>query len=259
MGAIMEVAARHGLAVIEDAAHAPGATRAGRKAGTFGDVGCFSFFANKNLTTAEGGMLVTDRDDLAARLRLMRSHGMTSATWDRHRGASHTYDVVTMGYNYRIDEVRSALGLSQLKTLEARNERRRRIAGRYRAELSGLRGLSVPFESADPGSAQHIFPTLLDDPRLRPKFMESMKGSGIQTSIHYPPIHLFEFYRKRFGFAAGDLPVTEDVCSREVTLPLYPSMDDVKIKLVCEAVRRAVGAPINDRPGGISGRGVGPV
>src|SRR5512135_541044 len=115
MEAICAVAERHGLAVIEDAAHAPGAFLNGRHLGTWGDAGCFSFFSNKNLSTGEGGMLVTDKDDIAEKVRLMRSHGMTSLTYDRHRGHANTYDVVDLGYNYRIDEIRSALGCVQLK------------------------------------------------------------------------------------------------------------------------------------------------
>src|SRR3972149_1627279 len=119
--AILAIAKEHDLTVIEDAAHAPGAELNGKKAGTWGEIGCFSFFSNKNLVTGEGGMIVTDRDDLAEQIRLLRSHGMTSLTWDRHRGHAHSYDVVALGYNYRIDEIRSALGRVQLKKLEKNN------------------------------------------------------------------------------------------------------------------------------------------
>lgn len=235
----LALAARHGLAVIEDVSHAPGATLNGQKAGTFGDVACFSFFSNKNLTTGEGGMIVTNRDDLAEKIRLMRSHGMTSLTWDRHHGHAHTYDVVTLGYNYRIDEMRSALGLVQLASLGARNTERQLVVNHYRSKLSDVRGISVPFAHVPSGS-HYIFPILLDDPDRRPEFMRKLKEDGIQTSIHYPPIHLFEYYRQRFGYAPGDLPLTEAVCAREVTLPLYPSIDESRIELVCDAARRAI-------------------
>lgn len=240
MPEILAVAERHGLAVIEDAAHAPGAALAGRKAGTFGEIGCFSFFSNKNITTGEGGMIVTNRDDLAERLRLMRSHGMTTLTWDRHQGHAHSYDVVALGYNYRIDEMRSALGLAQLKSLDARNEQRRRIVSQYRTELSDVAGISIPFEKMQSESVHYIFPVLVGNPARRLDFMRRLKAQGIQTSIHYPPIHLFEYYRKRFGYAPGDLPLTEAVCAREVTLPLYPTMDESKVKFVCDAVRSAL-------------------
>jgi dTDP-4-amino-4,6-dideoxygalactose transaminase len=240
MPEIMAIAERHGLAVIEDAAHAPGATQSGRKAGTFGEIGCFSFFSNKNITTGEGGMIVTNRDDLAARLKLMRSHGMTTLTWDRHQGHAHSYDVVALGFNYRIDEMRSALGLAQLKPLDARNEERRRVVSLYRAELSRVAGISIPFEKMQSESVHYIFPVLVDDPARRLDFMRRLKAQGIQTSIHYPPIHLFEYYRKRFGHAPGDLPLTEAACAREVTLPLYPTMDESKVRFVCDAVRSAL-------------------
>ncbi len=124
---ILDIAGRHGLAVIEDAAHAIGSRFGERMLGTWGDIGCYSFFSNKNMTTGEGGMLVTDDDRLAERLRLLRSHGMTSLTWDRHKGHAWSYDVVDLGYNYRIDEIRSAIGRVQLKKLEHNNQLRREL------------------------------------------------------------------------------------------------------------------------------------
>ncbi len=241
MDELLGIARRHGLAVVEDAAHAPGAVYKGRKAGTLGDVACFSFFANKHIATGEGGMLVTNRDDVAERVRLMRSHGMTALTWDRHHGHAHSYDVVSAGYNYRIDEMRSALGLVQLNRLEESNRRRRRLVDSYRQALSGLDGVSLPFCGHAHTSSNHLFPVLLEDPARRLEFIQSLKREGIQTSIHYPPIHLFTYYRELFGYAAGDLPVTEDVCAREVTLPLYPAMTEQDVQTVVAAVRRALG------------------
>ena len=147
MDAILDVAARHGLAVIEDAAHAPGAIWRGRACGTIGHAGCFSFFSNKNLPTGEGGMVVTDDDALAERIRLLRSHGMTTLTWDRHRGHAHGYEVVAQGFNYRLDEIRAAIGLVQLRRLDERNAARARIVARYRRALDGAGGLRMPFAS----------------------------------------------------------------------------------------------------------------
>lgn len=239
MDAILEVAHRHNLWLVEDAAHAPGALYKGRKVGTFGDVACFSFFSNKNITTGEGGMIVTHRDDLAERIRFMRSHGMTTLTWDRYRGHAHTYDVVALGYNYRIDEIRSALGLVQLARLEAGNRRRQELAERYRSALTGIQGLFVPFRNWPHVSSNYIFPILLDDAARRSAFIASLKAEGIQTSIHYPPIHLFSYYRNRYGYAEGSLPVTEEVCAREVTLPLYSGMRERDVETVVAAVRQA--------------------
>jgi len=141
MGAILALAERHGLAVVEDVAHAPGADLDGRALGTWGNIGCFSFFANKNMTTGEGGMVTTDDDELAARLRLLRSHGMTSLTWDRHKGHAWSYDVVAPGYNYRIDEVRAAIGRVQLAKVTAANSSpraRRALSGTIAGRRAGI-------------------------------------------------------------------------------------------------------------------------
>ncbi len=234
MPAILAVANEHGLAVIEDAAHAPGAELAGKKAGTWGEVGCFSFFSNKNLVTGEGGMIVTNRDDLAEKIRLVRSHGMTSLTWDRHRGHAHSYDVVTLGFNYRIDEMRSALGLAQLEKLEQNNARRRGMIERYRSHLGKLDYLSLPYGSHTGVSAAHLFPILLNAGLDRRGFIESMHARGVQTSIHYPPVHQFTYYRQDGN--SMRLPVTEEMARREVTLPLYPTMSDKQLELVITAV-----------------------
>jgi len=237
---ITKIARQHNLAVIEDAAHAPGASINGKMIGTFGDVGCFSFFSNKNLATGEGGMIVTDRDDLAEKLRVMRSHGMTTLTWDRHRGHSHSYDVVDLGYNYRIDEMRSALGLVQLEKLAQNNERRRELAAEYRRLLADVPGLLVPFNKHPGRSACHLFPILLDSEINRRSFIEGMRDQGIQTSIHYPPIHQFSYYQERFGDGTGTLPMTEAVGFREVTLPLYPGMTVQDVKRVVDALRLVI-------------------
>ncbi len=234
MNEIMEIASRHHIAVIEDTAHAPGASLQGKMLGTWGDAGCFSFFSNKNLSTGEGGMLVTNRDDIAERVRLLRSHGMTSLTWDRHQGHAHSYDVVDLGYNYRIDEIRSALGRVQLRKLEKNNARRKAIAELYRKGLAGT-GVDLPFSEAVGESSHHLFPILLPPDADRAGFIENMRLKGIQTSIHYPAIHQFSYYRLLYPQVS--LPVTESVASREVTLPLFPGMTDGQVGAVLAAVR----------------------
>ena len=190
---------KHGLKIIEDCAHAPGAVyhadQGPRLAGTLGDAGCFSFFANKNLTTGEGGMVVTDDEDLAGQIKTARSHGMTTLTWDRHRGHSFSYDVVARGYNYRLDELRAALGMVQLHKLTSANARRRELTEAYRARLQDLDRLEIPFRDAPAGSAHHLFPILLREPSQRADFMAALAREGIQTSIHYPPVHLFSYYQ----------------------------------------------------------------
>jgi len=168
----------------------------------------------------------------------MRSHGMTSLTLDRYKGHAYSYDVVDLGYNYRIDDVRSALGLAQLEKLEANNRRRREISDRYRLELSDVHMLSIPYADHPGISAAHIFPVLLDVGIDREAFMDVLKAEGIQTSIHYPPIHQFTYYRERFG--ETHLPVTEEIGLREVTLPLFPTMTEEQVSLVITCVKSAV-------------------
>jgi len=237
MERIMTIADKHGLRIIEDCAHAPGAEYNGRKCGTLGDIGCFSFFSNKNMTTAEGGMITTNNNELAQKIKLMRSHGMTTLTLDRHRGHAHSYDVVNLGYNYRIDEIRSTLGRVQLQKLDQNNWKREQLTNYYRDKLQKIDEICLPFLNHPEQSSYHIFPVILDKQINRKTFMESMKACGIQTSIHYPPIHLFSYYRKRFGYQPGLLPVTESVAQREVTLPLYPDLSFDDIDYITDSIR----------------------
>jgi len=231
-------AKKHGLAVIEDAAHALGSEIEGRKMGVWGDVACYSFFSNKNMTTGEGGMIVTNDDSFAEKFCVLRSHGMTSMTWDRHKGHAWSYDVVALGYNYRMDEIRAALGRVQLLKLDNNNSLRRHLTDLYRERLLELTPqVSVPFEQAKGLSACHLLPILLPEETKRKDFMERMKIQGIQTSIHYPPIHQFQAYKAWYD--AG-LPITEAVASREVTLPLYPTLTESAVEMVVQAVREVL-------------------
>lgn len=249
MDRIMSIARRHHLYVVEDVAHAPGAacwvtlppstssTGDGvvKKCGSIGDIGCFSFFANKNMTTGEGGMLTTDSDAIADRIRRLRSHGMTSLTWDRERGHSFSYDVTDTGYNYRMDEMRAALGLVQLRKLAANNQRRAEVVNIYREQLAAVAGVATPFGGHEGVSTYHLFPILLQDDHLRPAFMQFMKDRGIQTSIHYPPIHHFSYYRALMPDT--QLARTEQIARRLVTLPLSPMMQKHHIDHVIESLK----------------------
>ena len=238
MEAILDLAARHGLALIEDAAHAPGALWGGRMCGTIGDVGCFSFFSNKNLPIGEGGMIVTDDDALAESMRLMRSHGMTTLTWDRHRGHASTYEVTTAGFNYRMDELRASIGLVQLARLERQNSQRARIVDFYCDVLDGTNGLTLaPALHAGVTPAHHLAVLVLPKNSRRDEVRASLAERGIQTSVHYPPIHRFAAYRE-LG-SRRSLPWTEAVEGRLVTLPLYPHMSDGQAEAVTEAVLAA--------------------
>lgn len=236
MPRILELARKYGLKVIEDAAHATGSWLQDRHLGTWGDIGCFSFFSNKNMTTGEGGMVVTNDDSLFEKLRLLRSHGMTTLTWDRHKGHAWSYDVVELGYNYRIDEIRAALGLVQLSKLDRNNERRRHLTQIYQDALLEFPQVAVPFLDHPGITSAHIMPILLPHDLNRVNFMEQMKLQGIQTSIHYPPVHKFTSYQEIGDSISTRLPITESVAGREVTLPLYPAMTNEDVALVVRAI-----------------------
>ncbi|MGI6259070.1 MAG: DegT/DnrJ/EryC1/StrS family aminotransferase [Anaerolineaceae bacterium] len=241
MPAIMELAQKNNLFVIEDAAHAVGASLQGRALGSWGDLGCYSFFGNKNMTTAEGGMVLTNSDELAEKVRIMRSHGMTSLTWDRHKGHASTYDVVALGYNYRIDEIRAAIGIEQLKKLPAGNARREVLTRRYQERFRKLcPDLGLPFMEKRGQSSFHIFPVLLPEDVDKDAFRESLKEQGIQSSFHYPPVHHFEIYRQFAPNSENDLAVTEQAAKREVTLPLFPTMTEEQQDWVIEATVKAL-------------------
>ena len=235
---VLALAGEHDLIVIEDAAHAPGATWRGRACGTIGDVGCFSFFSNKNLPIGEGGMIVTDDDRLAEKLRLLRSHGMTSLTWDRHRGHASSYDVVALGHNFRLDEIRAAMGLVQLGKLRAENAQRGRIVARYREGLAGKQGITIPFADDPATASHHLCVAVLPEGCDRDAVRTTLAEQRVQTSVHYPPIHRFTLYAERG--ASRRLPVTDDVGDRILTLPLYGHLRDDQIDLVIDSLLAAV-------------------
>jgi dTDP-4-amino-4,6-dideoxygalactose transaminase len=238
MRRVVEFADLYQLTVIEDCAHAFISTLDGRKCGTWGAAGCFSFFSNKNVTCGEGGAVVTNDDNLAARLRLLRSHGMTSLTLDRHEGRAISYDVVDTGYNYRIDEMRANLLLAQLERLEEFLAQRRRLTVEYRRQFEGTpvtvpnfdwNRISTPADSV----GHHIMPVILPAPANRTRIMTALREAGIQTSIHYPPVHKFS------SFAANNcLPRSEGLAARELTLPLYPTMTNGDVEKVASSLKR---------------------
>ena len=234
---LRELAHEHGLLVIEDAAHALGATVEGRFAGTIGDAGAFSFFANKNLPLGEGGMVVTDDPGLAERARLLRSHGLTSDTWARHHGGEIDYDVLEPGFNFRLDEPRAALGLRLLARLPAETRRRAALAAHYTDELRSVAGVRPAIEF-EPGvdSAWHIFPLLLDPPVDRSELRRRLREQGVQTSVHYCPLHLTRAFA-----STQTLPATENYASRTLTVPLFPHMTEAQQGHVLDALSAALG------------------
>lgn len=238
MGALQRIAKEYDLFVLEDAAHAPGSFYGDERCGTIGDIGCFSFFSNKNITCAEGGMLVTDNDAYAARARLMRSHGMTTVSYDRARGRATSYDVVELGYNYRLDDIRASLALTQMKKFATDLENRRDLRKQYEDNLRGIEEITVPYSDSPHQSSNYILPIVLQTggAHRRDAIRESMAKNGIQTSIHYPAVHRFSIYKDD----AVELPVTEHVADNEITLPLFGSMSNRQVRQVTDALAQAV-------------------
>lgn len=227
-----EFADTHGLILIEDAAHCAGAEY---PVGRHSAAAAFSFFTNKNMTTAEGGMVLVADEERRARVRLLRSHGMTASTLDRDRGRAVGYDVVEPGHNFRMDELRGALGLVQLARLPEWNARRRALTARYRAALDGT-AVRVPFPADHPTTA-HLMAVVLPAGTDRTAVMQELRAAGIQSSVHYPAVHRFTAYRE----AAGRLPRTEEFAARELTLPLHPGLSDEDVDLVAGKLVELVG------------------
>lgn len=241
MAEINEICKRHGLFLIEDACHAVGARYLDPQekpphkkiAGSIGDIAAFSFFSNKNLATGEGGMVVTNRDDLAERVRLLRSHGMTTLTWDRHKGHSRSYDVILNGYNYRFDELRAALGRCQLRKLKYNTERRGELVSAYRRNLSSLPGWGIPFEDYSGDSAYHLMVAVAPTEDVRFQTVEKLTKDRIQTSRHYPFLpELSAFKNNRTNALARSV----SFASRVITLPLFPTLTLHEVEKICACI-----------------------
>lgn len=238
MERLTEIARRHRLFLVEDAAHAPCSEYSGRMLGTFGDIGVFSFFSNKNMTCGEGGMLVTADDELARKARLLRSHGMTTLSYDRAQGHATRYDVVGLGYNYRMDDVRGALAVAQLAKLKPGIRKR---SGKRRAYLQALRDVSdihIPYRDYAHSASHYIFPIVLKEggAARRDAVRARLAEAGIETSVHYPAVHRFSYYAPY----ARPLPRTEFVADHELTLPLYEGFAESDIAFVADALGKAL-------------------
>jgi dTDP-4-amino-4,6-dideoxygalactose transaminase len=235
--ALRKLCDEHGLVLIEDCAQAIGARidDSGRQVGTIGELAAFSFFSKKQLCVGEGGMVTTAQEKFAERVRLLRSHAMTSSTWDRHRGHDPAYDVVDIGFNFRMDEPRAALGMSRLGRLQESIAARRATVRAYRERLSDVQGIEFAFdEQAVERSSHFAFPVLLKDRQARDHLREQLTGTGIQTTW-YPALHTFTEYQ-RYAPAEG-LPRASETADRHCALPLSSTMDEAAVDTVVEAVR----------------------
>jgi dTDP-4-amino-4,6-dideoxygalactose transaminase len=239
MDSVMGLASRFEVSVVEDAAHAFPVRIGRRYAGTLGDLGVYSFYATKPITTGEGGMVVTASDEAARRIRIMRLHGIDRDIWKRYTSPSGSwkYDVVAPGFKYNLSDIASALGRAQLPRSEELAARRRRIARRYLAGLSGCDFLTLPADAPEHG--WHLFIVRIRPERLkvdRDGFIEELRTRGIGASVHFIPLHIMSYYRDRYGFRPEDFPISLAVYRTCLSLPLFPSLTDAEADRVIEAV-----------------------
>jgi len=246
MDAILELAARRGLSVIEDAAHAIGARYRDRAVGTLGDATCFSFYATKNLTTGEGGALATDSDRIAEGARLLSAQGMSRPAWQREESAEPWfYEVRAAGFKYNMTDLQAAIGLPQLEQLAGFTARRQALARRYDRAFEEHPALEIPACRDEVTHAYHLYPIRLRPEALtcdRARFIRELRAENVGATVHFIPIHFHPFYRKRLELEPGSLPVAEAAYERLVSLPLYPAMSDADADDVVEAVAKVAAA-----------------
>jgi dTDP-4-amino-4,6-dideoxygalactose transaminase len=235
MDEICALAEKYDLKIIEDACHGPLSEYKGRKLGTIGDVGCFSFFSNKNISTGEGGMLVTNSDEIAQKAKLLRSHGMTTMSYQRAGGHATTYDVVALGYNFRMDDIRASIGIEQLKKLKADLTKRLDVRANYVRLLKELDRVIVPFENNTEFVSNYIMPIVLKDSNaeFRDSVRDQLHANGIQTSVHYPAIHRFSMYTS----PDHNLPNTDYITDNEITLPMYADLKQEEVEFIVETLK----------------------
>jgi dTDP-4-amino-4,6-dideoxygalactose transaminase len=249
MDRILAIARRHNLKVIEDAAHAVGASRhmEGRgmaKIGTIGDLTCFSFYATKNFTSAEGGAITTQDDALAEKIAVASLHGMNRDAWKRYdKSGSWFYEIHDTGFKYNLSDVHAAIGLAQLKRCDEFMRARSEIARAYSEAFKNEDGLQVPYVEPGVEHAWHLYVLRLLPERLkigRGQFIEMLRERGIGTSVHCIPLHTMDFYQKTYGYRTGDFPVAEDIYSRCLSLPIYAAMSAPDVTYVIDTVRALI-------------------
>jgi perosamine synthetase len=243
LDSILQMAERHGLIVIEDACHALGAEYRGGRVGSIAHMTVFSFHPVKHLTTGEGGMVTTDNPDFAETLRRFRNHGISSDARQRQSAGQWHYEMVLLGFNYRLTDIACALGLQQMKKLEANLARRRQIAARYAAAFRDMPGVLPPRTRKGVNPAWHLYPIRLDLTKLsagRGEVFRALRAENIGVNVHYIPVHLHPYYRDRFGYKGGEFPVAEDAYERLISLPMFHGMSDSDVDDVVRAVGKVV-------------------
>lgn len=245
MDKIMAIAKKHKLYVIEDAAHAIGTEYKGKKIGNHGDVVVFSFYVTKTITTAEGGMAVTNNEELGRKLKRYSYFGVDKDAFNRYSDkGTWYYEIIESGYKYNMDNIQGTLGVEQLKKLERFIAKRRELAEEYNRLLHGIKEVTTPTEKEYTRHPYHLYPVLVDIEGLgisRADFINRLREYNICSSVHFIPLHLHPFYQKRYGYKRGDFPIAEYLFDREVSLPLYPGMSKDDVKYVVDAVKEILG------------------
>lgn len=238
MDEIMEIARRHNLKVIEDACHGPLSEYKGKKLGTIGDCAAFSFFSNKNISTGEGGMFITNDEEMERKARLIRSHGMTTMSYQRASGHATEYDISCLGYNFRMDDIRASIAIEQLKKLPGDLQKRIDVRKMYIERLSDIKDIAIPFADNTEFVSNYIMPVVLHDStrERRNKIREKMHAAGIQTSVHYPAVHHFTTFKE----LGAVLPQTDYVTDNEITLPMYAALTEPQIDFICTTFKNAL-------------------
>ena len=242
MKEIMEIAEDHKLWIVEDCAWSTGAEYLKRKTGSLGVIGCFSFYPTKNMTTFEGGIVTTSDDKKAMKLRLLRGQGMTRTAFDRETEATWYYDVVDLGYNYRLNEVQAAMGISQLSRIEDINRRRIQVAHYYTEKLKKIDGIVPPYEAEDGTHIYSLYVIRVVEENFginRDDLFKRISSKGIGLSVHYTPLHLLTFYRKTLHYKLGDFPIAEHAYKEILTLPSFPTMTKKQINCVVSEIKSA--------------------
>lgn len=248
LAAIVSLAQSRGLVVIEDACHALGASYRGRSVGSIADMTVFSFHPVKHITTGEGGMVTTNNAQFAETLRRFRNHGISSEARQRQSAGQWHYEMVELGYNYRIPDIVCALGAEQLKRLDKNLSRRREIASWYNQAFRDLQGVISPSVREEANPAWHLYPIRLDLQCLtadRSQIFRALRAENIGVNVHYIPVHLHPYYRQRFGYRGGEFPVAEDAYARLISLPMFHGMSDQDVGDVIHAVRKVMAAYVN--------------
>jgi dTDP-4-amino-4,6-dideoxygalactose transaminase len=241
MDAILEIAHRHGLKIIEDAAHALPSRYKGKMVGAIGDITCFSFYATKTLTTGEGGMATTENQEYADRMRTLSLHGISRDAWKRYTAeGTWRYDILEAGYKYNLTDLQAAVGLAQLAKCDAMQARRAKIAGQYSQALAALEGFTAPAAAPDTEHAWHLYVVQVNPAALRitrDRVIEELKQRAIGTSVHFIPLHHHTLYQRQLGYREGQFPNAEERFSGAISLPIYPGMAEDDICRVLEALR----------------------